>query len=52
MGSNHLVLALAQAFKGTLLAAEVAAAYQAATRAEGVEAVVLIGSDGVLSDEA
>jgi glycerate kinase len=46
MGSNHLVLALAQAFKGTLSAAEVAAAYQAAARAEGVEAVVLIGSDG------
>ncbi len=46
MGSNHPVLALAQAFKGTLSAAEVAAAYQAATRAEGVEAVVLLGSDG------
>jgi len=46
MDNNHLVLALAQAFKGTLTATEVAAAYQAATRAEGVEAVVLLGSDG------
>ena len=46
MGSNHPVLALAQAFKGTLSAAEVAVAYRAATQAEGVEAVMLIGSDG------
>lgn len=46
MGSNHLALALAQAFKGTLSATEVAAAYETAILAEGVEAVVILGSDG------
>jgi glycerate kinase len=40
------VVAVAQAFKETLGASDVAEAYRAAAREEGIEAVVLVGSDG------